>query len=274
MTIKQQLALAFAVIFISSGLALGLFGEVELEIMEQHFKNFDYQEVIAISDQLIISKDRLTPEQLVTLYKLRALSNYALLQLDCALKDFIEILIIDPEFSLEPITTSPKIITFFNEIKSSLHSHEMAKQTIEIKRDTVRITSDNTMLLRNMVARSLVIPGWGHLYLRRTEKGVVLFTLGVASMLGSSYFIYDCYYSQKDYLNANNPNLIEKKYTSFNHAYKNRNLFLTAYALVWLYSQTDVLFSQSKKLNYKIIFSIAPTGVYRSTPGICCSIHF
>ncbi|HPG39635.1 MAG TPA: hypothetical protein PLP19_20270 [bacterium] len=241
--------------------------------MEQHFRNFEYDQVIAIADQVLLNKDRLAREQLVTIHKLRALSNYSLLQMDVALQDFIEILKIDPDFNLDPVTTSPKIVTFFNEIKTGLQSYESSRQTIEIKRDTVRITSDNTMLLRNMVARSLVIPGWGHLYLRKTEKGVVLFSLGVASMLGSAYYVYDCYYSQKAYLNANNPDQIAKKYAAFNSAYKNRNLFLTAYALLWVYSQTDVLFSQSKKLNYKIIFSVTPSGE-SSTPSICCSFHF
>jgi len=254
--------------------ALSQSGLAELEIMDKHFRNFEYEKVVSLADSLLVHKDNLNQQQLLSVYRMRALSNYSLLQMNLALKDFIEILKINPAFSLNPVKTSPKIMTFFNEIKSNFRTGEEKPQIIPIQKDTIQIVGDTSALFKSMLIRSTLIPGWGHLYLNNSAKGWLLTTAGTLSLGGAVYYIIDCHKTEKTYLNETNPALINIKYNDYNTTYKKRNILIATYAVFWLYSQTDILFFKSKKLSSKMSLTITPSFGPSQTSGIHCSIHF
>ncbi|MBN2413554.1 hypothetical protein JXQ31_17890 [candidate division KSB1 bacterium] len=249
-------------------------GLPEREIMDLYFKNFEYDKVISTADSILLNRTDLNEQQLLAVYKMRALSNYSLLQMNLALKDFIEILNINPEFSLDPVQTSPKIITFFNEIKANFQAREENPQVIETQRDTIRIVKDTSGLFKNMLIRSVIVPGSGHIYLDNSAKGWLLTSASSVTLAGAVYYIFDCNRKEKSYLNETNPALIEEKYNNYNSSYKKRNILITTYAVLWLYSQTDILFFQSKKLSPKVTISLKPFTGPLQTGGICCNIHF
>jgi len=254
--------------------ALSQYGLAELEIMDKHFRNFEYEKVISLADSLLVHKDNLNQQQLLSVYRMRALSNYSHLHMNLALKDFIEILKINPAFSLDPVQTSPKILTFFNEIKSNFRTGEEKPQIIPIQKDTVQIVRDTSGLFKSMLIRSILIPGWGHLYLNNSAKGLLLTTASTLSLGGAVYYIIDCNKAKKTYLNETNPALINIKYNDYNSSYKKRNILIATYAVFWLYSQTDILFFQNKKLSSKMNLTITPLFAPSKTSGIHCSIHF
>ncbi len=249
-------------------------GLPEREIMDLYFKNFEYEKVISTADSILLNRNNLNEQQLLSVYKMRALSNYSLLQMNLALKDFIEILNINPDFSLDPVQTSPKIITFFNEIKANFQAREEKPQVIETQRDTMRIVKDTSGLFKNMLIRSAIFPGTGHIYLDNSTKGWLLTSASTISFAGAVYYIIDCNRTEKSYLNETDPVLIEEKYNSYNSSYKKRNILLTTYAVLWLYCQTDILFFQSKKLSSKVTISLRPVTGPLQTGSICCRIHF
>ena len=56
------------------------------------------------------------------------------------------------------------------------------------------------------------------------------------------YFIFDAENKRSQYLSEVDPMLIEKKYTNYNTSYKIRNTLIATYALIWIYTQIDILF--------------------------------
>jgi len=274
MTLKK---IILYILFASSLFPLNVFSQTglpEREILDQYFKHFEYEKVISLADSILANRNNLNDQQRLDIYRMRALSNYSLLHMNLSLKDFIEILKINPNFALDPVQTSPKIITFFNEIKATFRDQEETPQVIKIKKDTVQIVRDTSGLFKNMLIRSAIVPGTGHIYLDNSAKGWLLTSASTLSLAGAVYYIFDCHKTEKNYLNETNPALIEEKYDSYNSSYKKRNLLITAYAVLWFYSQTDILFFQSKKLSSKMTVSLTPFTGPSQSRGICCSIHF
>ena len=66
------------------------------------------------------------------------------------------------------------------------------------------------------------------------------------------YFVFDTDSKRNDYLNAIEPSLIESNYDKYNTSYKIRNSLIITYAVIWLYSQLDLLVFSDDDLFPKI----------------------
>ena len=231
----------------------------DLESLSQSFKNFDYERVIRKSDRILQNKENLSSEQLISVYKYRALAHYSLTQMDLALRDFIDILNIDPGYNLDPMTTSPKIINYFNQIRASLQSEQKTIVEKSVQIDTLTQYIDNTRLVRNAAFRSVLLPGWGHLYARQKTKGLLLLAGSMVALGSSAYLIRDCNEKHDLYLSATEGRFISENYDKYNDAYKTRNLVLSVYAIYWLYTQTDLLFFTDLVPQQHQGFSMVPT---------------
>jgi hypothetical protein len=216
---------------------------LEIELMLHHFKNFEYRQVITIAEKLLVKKEDLSTSDLLKVYELKAISHYSLAEMEAALNNFIELLKNDPDYTLDPARTSPKIMSFFQQIKTSLQTPVKPKTTIpqKTKIDTVHVYVDSSRNFRKAMARSIVIPGWGHLYLGHKKKGWLLTTSSLAGLGASLYFLFDCEQKQTAYLNEINLDKIASKYDQYNNSYRTRNLSMICYSLIWIYSQADLL---------------------------------
>ena len=120
-------------------------GTLEVEIVRQKFRNFEYDSVITYASKALAEKEHFSSENLIDIYELKAISHFSLLEMNASLSSFLEMLKIDPDYSLDPVKTSPKILSFFEELKKSYQPEvrdETARQTAKI--DTVRIADDRT----------------------------------------------------------------------------------------------------------------------------------
>lgn len=113
-------------------------------------------------------------------------------------------------------------------------------------------------IMNKSVLYSLLLPGLGHLKRESSTKGWLLFGAGIITLSGSVYYIIDTNQKEKDYLNASKKAEIEYKYETYNTAYKRRNLFIIAYATVWVFSQLDLLFlsQNGKNTSQRITFNM------------------
>jgi hypothetical protein len=96
--------------------------------------------------------------------------------------------------------------------------------------------------INSAIAKSLIVPGWGHLHLKNNTKGWILTTASTAILGSMIYFILDANKKENNYLAETNATLIQQKYGDYNSSYKIRNLLIASYAAIWLYSQIDILF--------------------------------
>lgn len=222
------------------------------------FKSFKYSEVISETDDFVSGTKAISKNALLEILELRAISFYSLGNIKSSLSAFIKILEIDPGFQLNTQTTSPKIIEFFEEIRANFRQDFETQQQpgdfIKPESTTGKENSPNPKdNFNSAVFKSILLPGWGHLSRGSKTKGLVIGALGLGGLSSALYFTFDAHSKEEAYLNETNRSLIQPRYNEFNAAYKKRNAFIIAYAVVWLYTQIDLLYftnhSHSPELN-------------------------
>ena len=178
---------------------------------------------------------------------MKAISLYTMNKGGAAKQSFIQILKLNPSYKLDSTNTSPKIISFFNNIKVNL-ADSLARQKPESSRvDTLYLTkkipdAEHEAKLKQAMLRSVLLPGLGHLYRGEKVKGWILTSVGAVSLGAAIYYAVDSNTKEKKYLDETDPALIPSLYSKYNTSYKLRNFSLLSFAAVWLYSQIDLLF--------------------------------
>lgn len=225
-----------------------------IQQLTQDFRDFEYRQVIEISDSLLKSQEKFSNPDLIEIFRMKGISHYALLDDSEARLSFIEILRIDSSYVLDPSYTSPKIITFFSDVKNEyLASIEGKEEQVVItKYDTVYVPevyrdTISEYNLKHAMIRSIIIPGTGHLYLKSSIKSWVLTFLSVASIGTGIYYSIDTNKKEKIYLQERNSNETSEKYNDYNFSYRMRNLAYITFAAIWVYSQLDLLFFIDKE---------------------------
>jgi len=216
------------------------------------FKSFRYAEVISIADSILDQDSLFSHSDLMEIYRMKAISHFSLGEEIYAKNCFNEILKNDPRFKLDPVQNSPKIITFFNQIKLDYLQNQITNNETTSYGQTNELLKTNTTLysqksMKSAVIKSILLPGWGHFQIERKKSGTLLVIASVLTLPPAVYYSYETYNREKDYLNEINSIDIEKKYNRYNESFKLRNGFLAAYAVIWLYSQWD-LFSADKEV--------------------------
>jgi len=179
-------------------------------------------------------------------YLLKGSSHYALREDTLAKYSFLEILKIDSTYSPDTISTSPKIVRFFGEVKNAFNS-DLEKEIIKTMPDSLEMIKRYDALydkrldqMKNSLYRSFIFPGLGHLYLDN-KTGWFFLSAGTIALASSVYFVIDSDKKRYDYMNENDPEQTGKKYNDYNMSFKIRNISLIVYGAVWLFSQIDLI---------------------------------
>ncbi|HSP88452.1 MAG TPA: hypothetical protein VLN45_09990 [Ignavibacteriaceae bacterium] len=268
-----KLFLFIFLFFISSIKLLSQDNKEIIQNLTQKFRDFEYQQIVNETDSLLKEKEKFSNPEIIEIYRMKGISHYALLDDSESRLSFIEILKIDTAYTLDPSYTSPKIITFFSDVKNEyLISIEGKEEQIFItKYDTVYVPvtyrdsiSENN--IKQALIRSVFIPGTGHLYLQSNVKSWVLTFLSAASVGSAIYFIIDSNKKEKIYLEESNINEVGERYNEYNFSYRMRNLSFITFAALWIYSQLDLLFFIEK--NQPGIFSYLPKIYLKPGEGV------
>ncbi|MHC1739377.1 MAG: hypothetical protein AB9882_15325 [Ignavibacteriaceae bacterium] len=214
-----------------------------IDSLKKMFNSFEYMKVISYSGKLLLTKD-LDEKEKTEILKMKAISHYSLWDEQAAELSFIELLKLNRDYELDSRETSPKIVTFFNNIKD-LYLFELYKeiarsdslkglQKEEPPKSVVIIHDRNFDYLKSMI-----LPGWGQISSGETTKGWIFSALSSAALISSVYFIIDSNNKENNYLGEINRDLIESRYSEYNSSYKLRNISLALYAALWVYSQLD-----------------------------------
>ena len=263
-------------VFVSSALCQ----EATLEDVKKSLSEFNYRQVIDLSDQILTGSDTLSEDLLVKIFSMKAVAYYSLGQTSDARRSFIDILKINDDYKPDPAEISPKIIGFFNDVKQEYLSI-IEKQKIEEPANVDSIQISEPVILRveknvmtNALGRSILFPGMGHLYLSNNAKGWILTSLNTAALGSMLYFIFDSRNKELDYLEQTEPALINEKYDKYNTSYKIRNTLIITYAVIWIYSQIDLLFFSDDEISNKINTILLTDYFTPGSPRIQLSIKF
>ncbi|MGH7599770.1 MAG: hypothetical protein ACREOI_25735 [bacterium] len=221
----------------------------DLRPLIEKFRAFEYHAVIAIAESLLVHQKSLAPLQAIEVHRMKAIAHYTLSQTEAATAGFAAILEIDSTFALDTLQNSPKIVDFYQQVKSQFQ-RQRERNEPEIKTEP-QDTPIKTPLrpqpdFAKAISRSLIWPGWGHRVYGRSTKGWVLSLAGLATAGTTAYYFFDSRQKESDYLNETRHDQINEKYERYNFSYRRRNFFAAAFIAVWAYSQFD-LFSLAKK---------------------------
>lgn len=249
--IKKILLLLFLITITSQS-----FAQQNLDLLSNlraRFEAFQYREVIKGAAAMLNHKYNYNNSQLTEIYRLVGISEFSLLDDTAAKKSFIQILKIDSSYALDSAKTSPKIISFFNQIREEYNHQIVQNKSLGKKLDTVYTKNSQSMEtstgIKPVIIRSLIFPGWGQLYNNNKLKGWILTSLGAITISSAVYFIIDSNNKQKKYLNDVNLSTIQNNYNEYNTSYKLKNISIISFIAVWVYSQIDILFfSQNNSL--------------------------
>ena len=219
--------------------------------LKSELRTFEYNKVIEDADRILLNKSIFTSNELIDIYVMKGISQFSVSNNEGAKESFGEVLKINPSYQLDSTQVSPKIISYFNLVRDAYNKDKINKYASEnLKPDTVFIPKVITRIvpdenIKKAFYRSILLPGWGHFYLHENTKGWILTSLSAAAIVSSVYFIIDSNKKENYYLNETNTNLISKDYNLYNTSYKFKNISLISYAVIWIYSQIDILFFQN-----------------------------
>ncbi len=231
------------------------------------FENFSYDEVIRLVDSVLNSSITTEKFDTVTFLTYKAISAFHLWDTLLCKETFLKILKIKNNYTLDSSLASPKIVSFFMNIKDQKlkdlkQKSEMIKNQNQDENKSLTFQVSLSKI-KNAQLRNFIFPGWGNFYIGNKTKGIVLSSLFASSFISSLYFIYDTNVKEKDYLNETDINLIPKKYDKYNSSYKLRNISLVLLGLTYLYSQIDFILFESRNIfeAEKSVFSFSFDGI-------------
>lgn len=244
-----------SIVMIFLGFLFSTFGQTEtiLDQTKEAYKAFDFSKVISLTDTLNYKtiSDTADTKELLTM---RAVAFYSTGDQANARRSFFTLLSIDQNHKLDPSRISPKIISYFYTVKN-----EYSEMREDIERDTTPNESEKTDsdsisyqsertfvfdddLFAGSVARSFVLPGMGHVHSGMTTKGILLSFAAAATIGGYIYYSIETNSREEEYLMQIHPDAIASAYTNYDEAYQLRNYCLSAFAIIWVYAQMDLLF--------------------------------
>lgn len=168
-----------------------------------------------------------------------------------AREHFITILLIDSTYSLDPVLTSPKIMSVFNQAYDRYLVMRSDQNTPQVMPPPVESAG--------VTFRTLIFPGWEQIHQGKKTKGYIIAGAGAASL--GSFVMFDLLRrsARDDYLSATTPESASSKYQVYNRYYKAQVYSGIVFVAVYFYSQFDAFFDLPPRLDSDITAS--PDGV-------------
>ena len=174
----------------------------------------------------------LTDSAKVLIEKWIAFSLIAQGKTSSARERFNSLLLIDPDFDLDPVLTSPKILSVFNDAKVKYLSWKKSQP------DTLR--TDAVGGAYAVSYRAVAFPGWEQLHQGRTTSGAIFLGAGIATLGGGIVFEIFRANAREEYLKATISSEIKSKYDSYNF-YRSAEIYsFISFGIIYVASELDV----------------------------------
>jgi hypothetical protein len=236
---KKTLVILFLLVGISASFAQ----EISYTTVKSEFDSFQYENMIK-SSSLLLAKGILSDSLAIDVHMMRAVAFYSMGNDISTRNNFESILKIRRNFNPDPAQISPKLISLFGEVKADY-----------LKRNPLSITESDTTKqvitpvklfgqakMKGLFLENLVLPGIAQLQLGKNPKGILLTAVSAINLGAMIYYSIDTKNKEDEYLKQTEKQLILEKYSEYNDSYKIRNALIVSYALIWVYSQVDLLF--------------------------------
>ncbi len=152
-------------------------------------------------------------------------------QNEAATEHFISAMKLDPGFSLDPVLTSPKIMSVYRDAREQFRIQQLQRPPKNEK--SMHEEGGGPTL------RALIFPGWEQIYQGKSAKGYVLLGAGVISLASTLYFDQVRKDKRSSYLAAATPVEASARYSNYNSAYKAEYYSAAIFGIIYVYSTLD-----------------------------------
>jgi hypothetical protein len=225
--------------------------EISVGEIANSYDQMDYSQAIQLSSQAIQAYQGYKTDELIRIYQLRALSYFHLGDTSASRGAFDSMLSLNKDIELDPVRVSPKIIGFYNRVKSEYQDFGESAPTIK----TRYIQLEDPRPAAGW--RSLALPGWGQIYKDEQAKGYIIlsaFALNTTALIVS---IINEKETKDIYLSATHPDEIMTTYDDYNTWHHRRQILTYSQILIWSYAVADAIW---KPLNSSGV-SFSPTQI-------------
>jgi hypothetical protein len=202
------------------------------------YESLEYEKAVLTGNLLLRSNYSFNKDDLIFLHEYIALSFYNLGEIDSSRSHFLSLLSIHPEHELDPIKVSPKIINFFDRLKSET---KMPLEATKLTPYKEYVFVEDVRPKAGL--RSALLPGLGQLYKGQKKKGLIIGGLFITSLAATGVSLYFEKDSEDKYLQSTIPSNIEVNYNTYDNWYKRRQFFTITTVSVWAIGILDALFT-------------------------------
>lgn len=200
------------------------------------YNEFDYQKSSYLLETALRNIDNFSENEKILIYQYAAFLAFQNNKNNQTAQYFWQILEINPSFSLDTITTPPKILTIFQKTKIEFLE--------ELNRRSIQSQENNPQL--PFPWRSF-FPGWEHWHRGHHLKGAMWGTLATFTLSGTLISVIQTQQREKEYIQAKDQNKIESLYNEYRSAYRRQYYFGYAFCAILALSQIDLaLFTRQK----------------------------
>ena len=212
--------------------------QLTIDVLQVKFyhDNASFEQAIITGNALLRQAEQLTPQSLTLLHRYVGLSHYNLGNMDSTRAHFISLLTLAPDAELDPVTVSPKIISFFNTVKSDFSALVHTPGNITYTRYVTRPDRRPGAGIR-----TLILPGWGQFHKGQPLKGMVLGGLAVGTLAGTLYSWQREADAHDTYLAVTIPAELNAAYRDYNSWHRRRQTFTVVTAVLWGLAVADAL---------------------------------
>jgi len=197
------------------------------------YNNFDYEKSRELLNIAFNSIDKFSPEDQKQIYQYAAFIAFQNGNIPLTENHFWHVLQIDPTYTPDPVTTSPKLLTLFQKTKIEfLEDMNRRLKTMQQQRGT----------RREIPWRGLLFPGWEQWHRGYHTRGVIYSGLAAATLGSLIYTAILTRDKKADYDNAGSADRSEiaALYNDYNSSYQRQFYFGYAFIGLWAFSQVDL----------------------------------
>jgi len=215
--------------------------------IENAYQTNQYELTLKLTKKLLVKK--ITKKSREKINEIRAVCFYSIGKKDSAKISFINLLKANENYKPNSQLVSPKIVAFFNIIKTDFERIITKKKNriTQLKIDSHKQEIQQSKIVKT-IAYSIIFPGIGQVITKQKIKGIILIAVSTTLLGFSIYYTLKTDQFRINYLSESDRVLIGTKYNAYNKFFKTRNLFYISYGLVWLFTQIDLLIFNRKHL--------------------------
>jgi tetratricopeptide (TPR) repeat protein len=248
---KRNLVLLILLVFFYTTPAQQLTSSSIIQEIDAAIAGFNYDQadhLIEVALEHIDSYDYTQQQHLYTYAALRKFQQGDQLRTE---EYFLRILEINPTFTLDPVSMSPKMVSLFQTTKVEY-----------LEKITLRLSQLEKDITYNPVPwRSLVFPGWEQWHRNYRLKGSLWAVAGTACLIGTLQAVIRTQNKKMSYQEAKSPEEVNALYRDYNHLYKSQFYWSYAYLTIWLASHLDALFFTPVSKAHPFTYIITPNQV-------------